>query len=240
MSNDTETSFAPLSPTGQAGFHGVLRRVGLQEILQLECLGRKSSILEVTTPKIRGRIYINDGSIIHAESGTLEGEVALYGILGLRGGQFNLLPYKEPDHQSISGQWEFLLMEAARICDEAPAQATSTQQEMLAANEAVTPVDQLGSPRPDPPTPPARTEEMVLCSGSGELLFHMNCSALNDRRALLQYLYEQSEELAGLAPTGAFDRLQVTIQQDRFVFQVLADRRLLVRTTTACEYEGET
>lgn len=218
------SSIAALTPNGLTGFQGVLRQVGLQEILQLECLGRKSSILEVTTPRIRGRIYICDGSIVHAESGTLDGEVALYGILGLQGGQFALHPYTEPAQRTISGHWEALLMEAARITDEAPGQVSSPQQEILAANDD-------GSPAAVPP-PPARTEEIVLCSGSGELLFDMNCGAREDRRALLQFLHDQVEELAGLAPTGAFDRLQVTMQGDRFLFQVLADRRLLVRTTT--------
>ena len=28
----------------QGGFHGMMRRVGLQEVLQMECLGRKSSV----------------------------------------------------------------------------------------------------------------------------------------------------------------------------------------------------
>jgi CheY-like chemotaxis protein len=102
----------------QGGFRGMMRRVGLQEVLQLECLGRKSSVLEIFTGKVRGRIFICDGAIVHAESGTLQGEVALYGMLALRGGEFNLLPYIEPPRRTIEGQWESLLMEAARLTDE--------------------------------------------------------------------------------------------------------------------------
>ena len=45
----------------QSGFRGMMRRVGLQEVLQLECLGRKSSVLEIFTGKVRGRIFICDG-----------------------------------------------------------------------------------------------------------------------------------------------------------------------------------
>ncbi len=48
----------------------------------------------------------------------LQGEVALYGMLALRGGEFNLLPYIEPPRRTIEGQWESLLMEAARLHDE--------------------------------------------------------------------------------------------------------------------------
>src|ERR1019366_6982160 len=84
----------------------------------LECLGRKSSALEIFTGKVRGRICICDGSIVHAESGALLGEVALYGLLALRGGGFNLLPFTEPARRTIQGQGESLLMEAARLNDE--------------------------------------------------------------------------------------------------------------------------
>src|SRR5690349_10247948 len=44
----------------QAGFRGVMQ-VGLPEVLQMECLGRKSSILMVSTGNRGGKIYICDG-----------------------------------------------------------------------------------------------------------------------------------------------------------------------------------
>ena len=104
---------------GGEGFQGVMQRVGLNEVLQFECLGRRSSNLEVFSGKARGTIHIHEGSIVHAESGALQGEVALYSLLALRGGGFNLLPYEEPVKRTIEGSWEMLLMEAARLSDEA-------------------------------------------------------------------------------------------------------------------------
>ncbi|HRT10904.1 MAG TPA: response regulator, partial [Candidatus Paceibacterota bacterium] len=109
-------ALADASP--QEGFRGIMRRVGLQDVLQMECLGRKSSVLEVFTGKARGRIFIRDGEILHAETGSLQGELALYSLLGLRGGEFNLLPFSPPPERTITGQYEFLLMEAARLSDE--------------------------------------------------------------------------------------------------------------------------
>src|ERR1039457_2267409 len=114
----------------------MMRRVGLQEVLQLECLGRKSSVLEIFTSKVRGRIFICDGSIVHADSGALQGEVALYGMLALRGGEFNLLPYTEPPRRTIEGQWESLLMEAARLTDEGRNVLEPPQAETGAAGPA--------------------------------------------------------------------------------------------------------
>ena len=48
----------------QGGFRGMMRRVGLAEVLQMECLGRKSSVLEILTGKVHGRIFICDGAIV--------------------------------------------------------------------------------------------------------------------------------------------------------------------------------
>lgn len=131
------------------GFQGVMQRVGLSEVLQFECLGRRSSLLEVFTGKTRGNIYIHDGAIVHAEFGNLKGEVALYGLLGLRGGGFNLLPFREPAQRTIEGSWEMLLMEAARLSDEAA----------LSSPEPAEPPPEVGadlpaSPEPDLAPPP--------------------------------------------------------------------------------------
>ncbi|HEY1490628.1 MAG TPA: response regulator [Verrucomicrobiae bacterium] len=98
----------------QTGFQGVLRRVGLQDVIQMECLGRNSSVLEVQDRQFAGRIYIEDGRIIHAVMGAVTGEQAFQKILSLTSGAFQLLPFEAPRARTIEGQWEFLLMEAAR------------------------------------------------------------------------------------------------------------------------------
>jgi len=111
--------------TPREGFEGVLRRVGLQDVIQMECLGRNSSILEIQNDQLRGRIYIENGSIIHAAVGDRAGEPALQQLLALAGGSFELLPFEPPPQRSIEGQWEFLLMEAARVRDEIASQAAA-------------------------------------------------------------------------------------------------------------------
>ena len=97
----------------------MLRRVGLQDVIQMECLGRNSSVLEVYNEHVLGRIYIENGNIIHAAGGDLTGERALQQLLALPGGSFELVPFELPPQNTISGPWEFLLMEAARVRDEA-------------------------------------------------------------------------------------------------------------------------
>jgi HEAT repeat protein/CheY-like chemotaxis protein len=108
--------------TPHEGFQGLLRRVGLQDVIQMECLGRNSSILEIYNQQVRGRIYIENGSLIHGEVGSETGERALQQLLALAGGSFELLPFEPPPKRTIEGQWESLLMEAARLRDEVASQ----------------------------------------------------------------------------------------------------------------------
>ena len=100
------------------GFTGALRQVNLQEIVQVECNGRHSSILEIRNPEMRGQIYIEAGAVTHAAVGELTGEPAFYRLLSLRGGDFQLKPFRSPPQRTIDTRWEFLLMDAARATDE--------------------------------------------------------------------------------------------------------------------------
>ena len=210
----------------QGGFRGMMRRVGLQEVLQMECLGRKSSVLEIFTGKVRGRIFICDGSIVHAESGALQGEVALYGLLALRGGEFNLLPFNEPPRRTIEGQWESLLMEAARLSDEGQKFLEPDEPEPGAAEPGdLAAAGALGSPAGQ-----ARIEEIVLCSGAGEVLYEWDTKSLELRLRLLEQIEQQAAQLSTLAPVGRFDRLEIMTPDGRIVCQVQPDRRLFVRS----------
>lgn len=107
-----------LSCAQREGFSGALRQVGLPEVIQMQCVGRRSSILEIRNPQLHGRIYIEAGVITHAAVGTLVGEQAVYRLLSLKSGEFQLKPFQAPPQRTIHSGWEFLLMEAARACDE--------------------------------------------------------------------------------------------------------------------------
>jgi CheY-like chemotaxis protein len=231
-----EGAFAALdalaAATPRTGFRGMMRQVGLQDVLQMECLGRKSSVLEVFTGRSRGRIFIHDGSIVHAEAGALEGEVALYSLLAWRGGEFNLQPFSEPPRATISGHYEFLLMEAARLRDEgttffeperaqAPVEATSPGAVRPSATES-------GAP---PAAVPVRIDEVLLCSGAGEVLHEQGSAALEGSLGLLGQVEQQALQLCNLVPAGRFDRLEIITRTGRAVCQVQPHIRLLVRTT---------
>lgn len=115
------------------GFTGAVRNVGLQEVLQMECNGRHSSVLEIRNPELRGLICIEAGVITHAAVGELTGEQAFYKLMSLRGGQFHVLPFRAPPQRTIEARWEFLLLDAARATDEETAliQKTSVPPPMI-------------------------------------------------------------------------------------------------------------
>ena len=156
----------------EEGFRGVLRRVGLQDVIQMECLARNSSVLEISNAGMAGQIFIETGSIVHAQVGDARGEEAFNRLLGMRGGQFNLKPFTEPSARSISGQWEFLLMEAARKTDEdreaqagtpaptpeaASAKATADNDALRAQLDSFTAI----KPKPKPETAAPETAKPV-------------------------------------------------------------------------------
>jgi CheY-like chemotaxis protein len=214
-----------------AGFQGLMQRVGLQEVLQLQCLGARSCILEVFAGRLRGRIYIRDGAIIHADLGGLRGEMALYSALALRGGGFNLTPFAEPPERTIAGQWEFLLMEGARLADEGslpePPEAAAPGP---AAPESPPSTDrEVPAPRPDWEN--IRVEEILLCSGGGEALHFWGPVQVEPRRALLRGIEEQARRLRHLAPIGGFDYLEIVEGNSRCICQTRMDRQVFVRSS---------
>ena len=327
---------AVASSGGGTGFRGMMRQVGLQEVLQMECLGTKSSILEIVTGRARGLIYICDGAIIHAEKANLRGELALNSLLSLSGGEFNLLPFAEPPERTIQGQWEFLLMEAARLQDEKsgedgsapedeegcnpepaapetskpaklapvvpaaldsfpdmfkpasakvePAKITPVKVEtpkqprqMPAALDSfpdmfkppqVKPVAPV-APEPAPVAPvadaapdampdvfrfgdnksytpaqtttveveptvetaPVQIEEVLLCSGTGEVLHDWQCKSPDQRLALLELAGLHGAQIAAAGMFGRFERLEIRSKEDRSICHVRLDRRLFVRSS---------
>jgi CheY-like chemotaxis protein len=200
----------------QQGFQGMLRRVGLQDVIQMECLGRNSSVVEVYNEHVLGRIYIEDGSIIHAAGGELTGELALQRLLALPGGSFELAPFEPPPQNTISGPWEFLLMEAARVRDETASQ-TATAAPAVDPQTLAAPVA----------TPMAVTETLI-CSGLGKVLYEADCADIPGRVRLLKNVARHAAQLAQVAPLGQFDRLELQFDHGRAIAQARSDRLVYV------------
>lgn len=99
------------------GFTGALRQVNLQEIIQLQCSGRHSAILEVHNPDLQGLIFIEAGRVVHASVQDLSGERAFFKLLSMPDGEFQVRPFRAPPQRTIDARWEFLLLDIARGVD---------------------------------------------------------------------------------------------------------------------------
>lgn len=233
----------------ESGFRGVLRQVGLQEVLQMECLSRNSSILQITADSLHGRVYIQDGEVVHAEAGELTGEKAFYRLFGLKGGDFSLLPFVDPPQRTIMGTWESLLMEAAQISDEASgaelAQLGAGTDQPLPPPELERDVIETISGPEVPgaeagsqaaaavvvPAGPGKIQEVVVCTALGEVLYDWQCQKLEARVAFLESVSAKSRQLSHRLPCGVFDRLEIDSPQGRTIVQVKPSHTLLVRTS---------
>ena len=89
--------------------------------------------------------------------------LAAFCVLALRGGEFNLQPFTEPPRRTIEGQWENLLMEAARLNDEGQRflEPDETGPELAEPGEAAV------ARAMDPAGGGVRIEDMVLVRNNG-------------------------------------------------------------------------
>jgi CheY-like chemotaxis protein len=108
------------------GFRGVQRK-SLVDLIQLECLSRSSSVLRINQGSMEGKIWVQNGDIIDAASGNLNGEEAFREILSWKGGNFEILPAEPNRTRTIYNSYQGLLLDTAQALDE--------QQGALAATD---------------------------------------------------------------------------------------------------------
>jgi pSer/pThr/pTyr-binding forkhead associated (FHA) protein len=92
-------------------------QMGLPEVLQMCCLSRRSGQITFRSGESYGFIYIQQGRVLHALCGTIEGEEAIYAMLLWPGGGFSLDEDILPHKRTVTLTWEQLLFEGARRAD---------------------------------------------------------------------------------------------------------------------------
>ncbi|MBW2040262.1 MAG: response regulator [Deltaproteobacteria bacterium] len=102
----------------RGGFAGQLLDLQLVDIIQMGCLGRFTMSLTVFRSGEAGLIYFKNGEIVHAEIGNLEGEEALYTMLGWKEGRFTSQMGISAPKETITNRWEHLLLEGMKRSDE--------------------------------------------------------------------------------------------------------------------------
>ncbi|MBL0700530.1 MAG: response regulator [Desulfosarcina sp.] len=100
------------------GFAGTLSNIALTDLIQICCMACSDMAIRVKNDSESGMIYIRDGRIVHATCRESVGEAAFYEILSWKGGSFETIAKKTIPETSIDQNYQFLLLEAARIADE--------------------------------------------------------------------------------------------------------------------------
>lgn len=99
-------------------FQGSLKELPLPDIIQLVSVSGKTGVFTLESGDETGKIFLQDGQIVHAEVGDLRGEDAVYELAIWPQGDFVFNPEAAAPARSIQKSNTNLLMEAARRIDE--------------------------------------------------------------------------------------------------------------------------
>lgn len=88
------------------------------DIIQLKCVSNATLILQISSPSGIGRIYFDDGQIVHAESPGSRGEGAFEEILRWKRGQIKEMAATGKPPRTITTGWQGLLLNICQKIDE--------------------------------------------------------------------------------------------------------------------------
>lgn len=100
------------------GFVGAVSLPLLPDLIQILCLARSSAALRIENGGESGALWFDEGAIVHAVCGGLDGEAAVYRLLTWTGGQFNMMDGETPPRRTIAASWQEVLLEGCRRLDE--------------------------------------------------------------------------------------------------------------------------
>lgn len=99
-------------------FRGDLHQVGVPDLLQLLGMNRRTGALSISTMSGVGEVRLEDGEVVDAVYRRLEGEKALYRLLGEREGTFSFAGGYASALRRVQTPTHSLLMEGMRRVDE--------------------------------------------------------------------------------------------------------------------------
>jgi len=112
---------------------GNVQQMSLVDLLQLLAMNRRSGVLSTTTAGGAGEVRLLEGEVVDAVFRRLDGEKALFRLLGERDGNFAFLPSQPEGARRIQSPTSMLLMEAMRQVDE----LARRRRDLVPAGEAL-------------------------------------------------------------------------------------------------------
>ena len=99
------------------------------DLITMLAMGRRTGTLYVVSTQFSGHLVFDDGRLLHALSGNLVGPAAFFRMLSAPNGRFELDPTQpelRPEQRTVTSSVTELLMEGARIHDEAERDSATT------------------------------------------------------------------------------------------------------------------
>jgi len=136
----------------ESGFRANIHGASLADLVQMECLSGQERVIRVSSGNDVGYLFFRGGQIVHAVSRRGIGETAALEILRWNDGTFEPCSAGWPDRDSISSNWQNLLILSAQHRDEA-----TRRDEASGHNLVAFPGTRSGLPRhvSSPPPPPS-------------------------------------------------------------------------------------
>lgn len=97
---------------------GDLSDIDITSVIQVLCTERRRAGLVMRRRGEEGVIFFDNGEIVHAMLGPLEGEEAVYQLLSWRDGTFRMTDKVRTPSRTVRTGWNALLMEGMRKIDE--------------------------------------------------------------------------------------------------------------------------
>jgi pSer/pThr/pTyr-binding forkhead associated (FHA) protein len=118
LERDSEKTILVERPAAGQIFEGDLAEIPPFAVLQILEMGRKSGMLHCESDEGVGRIWLFQGSPIHAETKSHTGFDAAIEIVTASSGRFNFQSGQDPEQRTIEASVTELLLEASRAQDE--------------------------------------------------------------------------------------------------------------------------
>ena len=190
----------------ESGFRANLHGASLADLVQMECLSGHERVIRVSSGHDVGYLFFRGGQIVHAVSRRGIGETAALEILRWNDGTFEPCSAGWPDRDSISSNWQNLLILSAQHRDEA-----NRRDEASGHNLVAFPGTRSGLPRPlSSPPPPSmappvssRLEGSVSGEASAPMLAQVRAAVRIDQAGNVVSSKGDASELSQIASYAA-------------------------------------
>jgi hypothetical protein len=123
-----------------SGFQAQIKGASLSDLVQMECLAGSRRVVRVTSGVNVGFLYFRGGELVHAIARSFTGEAAALDMLSWNEGSFEPIEREWPAKDTITANWQSIVIRAAQMRDEREAQSVlplrSDGRTKLAAGQA--------------------------------------------------------------------------------------------------------